>query len=344
MPYWISYKWYMPSTLLEYKWEYPLYLLGIPVILILFLFKQTLFSARIQRYEVAFLKKNLLKNNWAHYAHHMLQLPLLLCIVNALIALARPQLVDEKVEITSKVLDLYVLFDVSESMQIQDLHPSRIEAAKRILQKFISAHSHYRTGIIIFASDAYCLSPATLDRSALLEQVQHINSQMLEHTGTAIGNAIGMAVNKLSESNSVSKIALLLTDGENNSGMIDPITAAKLAYAANIKVYCIGLGKEGEVKLGTDSTGNPIMIQSHLDEPLLKQIAEITHAKYFRATDNHTLNEIFTTIEKLEKHEIVETRFKDTKDYYIVYLRWSCLFLLLWMVMKTSNLNNYLQD
>jgi len=146
------------------------------------------------------------------------------------------------------------------------------------------------------------------------------------------------------ESDSKSKVLILLSDGDNNAGNIDPETAAKLANAYDIKIYTIAIGKEGKVPYGKDFFGRTRYIENSMDVTGLKQIAEIGEGKFYRATDNQALEEVFSLIDEYEKAEIKETRYKDTKDYYDVYLKWAIVFFLLWMLTKSTYISNVLVD
>jgi Ca-activated chloride channel family protein len=231
-------------------------------------------------------------------------------------------------------------------MKLEDLRPNRLDAAREVANKFIAGRNSDRIGLVVFAGDAYSLSPLTNDHELVKQYLKEINFSMIENAGTSIGNAIGVAINRLHESDSDrgSKVIILMSDGENTAGILDPITAAKLAYAYNIKIYTVGIGKEGEVSFGRDSTGRKMTVKSHLDETLLRKIAEQTRGNYYRAINNNALSEVFLTINKLEKGKIVESRFKDTRDYYHIYLSWSIFFFLCWMLLKNTFLNNFLED
>jgi Ca-activated chloride channel family protein len=167
---------------------------------------------------------------------------------------------------------------------------------------------------------------------------------MIETKGTAIGSALAVSINRMRESDSKSKVCILLSDGESNAGNIDPITAAKLAAVHNIKIYTIIAGRQGLVPFKTDFFGNPRMIESMVDETTMRKIAEIGSGQFFRAEDDRALAQVWATIDQYEKAEIKETRFKNTTDFYYVYLLWGMCFLLLWLLLKSTFLNNVLQD
>jgi Ca-activated chloride channel family protein len=155
---------------------------------------------------------------------------------------------------------------------------------------------------------------------------------------------LGVGINRLRESESSSKVMILLSDGDNTAGNIDPITAAELAHAYDIKIYSIGIGQEGRVPHGTNIFGQRNYVESSLDETTLRQIAKIGEGQFYRASDNEALQAVFDRIDTYEKAEIKESRYKDTTDYYPVYLRWALLLFILWLLLKSTFLSNVLQD
>ena len=169
-------------------------------------------------------------------------------------------------------------------------------------------------------------------------------SKLIESSGTAIGSALAVATNRMQESDSKSKVLILLSDGDNNAGNLDPITAAKLAQAYGIKIYSIGIGKEGRVPFGKDFFGRTNYEENILDETTLRKIAEIGEGEFFRVSNNRALEEVFSRIDRMEKAEIKETRFKDTTDYYTIYLKWAIIFFLMWLLLKSTFVTNVLQD
>jgi len=197
---------------------------------------------------------------------------------------------------------------------------------------------------VIFSGEAYSLAPLTLDYDLLEKYIEDINFEMIENRGTAIGSALAVGTNRMRESNSKSKVLILLSDGDNTAGNIDPITAAELAHAYGIKIYTIAIGKEGRVPFGTDFFGRTRYVENTLDETNLRKIAEIGEGEFFRVSDNQALENVFELIDTYEKAEIKETRFRDTTDFYVVYLRWALALLLLWMALKSTFMANVLQD
>ena len=260
------------------------------------------------------------------------------------VAMARPQKTNEKVEQWTEGIDIMLAIDISQSMQIEDFVPNRLESAKEVARDFISGRVQDRIGIVVFSGDAFSLAPLTTDYELLNNYLDEINFEMIENRGTAIGSALGVVTNRMSESESKSKVCILLSDGDNTAGNIDPITAAQLANANDIKIYTIIVGKEGLVPFGKDYFGRPHMVENTVDESTMKKIAEIGTGKFFRVTDNEALKEVFEKIDQYEKAEIKETRFRDTSDFYFVYLQWGILFILLWLLLKSTFINNVLVD
>jgi Ca-activated chloride channel family protein len=259
-------------------------------------------------------------------------------------ALARPQRTNEKVEQWTEGIDIMIALDISQSMQIGDFLPNRLEAAKQVARNFIDGRVQDRIGLVVFSGDAFSLSPLTTDYDLLKSYLDEINFEMIENRGTAIGSALAVVTNRMSESETKSKVCILLSDGDNTAGNIDPITAAELAEAYGIKIYTIVVGKEGLVPFGKDFFGRPNMIENTIDESTMRKIAEIGSGEFFRAADNQALQQVFAKIDQYEKAEIKETRFKDTSDYYFIYLQWGIACFLLWLLLKSTFITNVLQD
>jgi Ca-activated chloride channel family protein len=234
--------------------------------------------------------------------------------------------------------------DISQSMLIEDFEPNRLTAAKEVAREFIKGRLQDRIGIVVFSGDAFSLAPLTTDYRLLNSYLDDISFEMIESRGTAIGSALAVVTNRMRESKSKSKVCILLSDGDNTAGNIDPITSAELAAAYDIKIYTIIVGQEGMVPFGKDYFGRPNMVENTIDETTMRKIAEIGAGEFFRVTDNEALKSVFSRIDQYEKAEIQETRFKDTSDYYFVYLKWAILFFLLWLLLKSTFLSNALQD
>jgi Ca-activated chloride channel family protein len=260
------------------------------------------------------------------------------------IALARPQTTNEQVEQWSEGIDIMMVIDISESMQIQDFKPNRLESAKEVALSFVKGRFQDRIGLVVFSGDAYSRSPLTTDYELLNTYIRDINFDLIENRGTAIGSALAVGINRLRESNSKSKVMILLSDGDNTAGNIDPITAAKLAAAYNITIYTIAIGKEGKVPFGQDFFGRTRYVENTLDETNLREIAKIGSGNFYRVSDRQALERVFKEIDALEKAEIKETRYKDTTDYYYIYLKWAIVIFLIWLALKTTFVTNLLLD
>ena len=230
-------------------------------------------------------------------------------------------------------------------MQIEDFKPNRLEAAKRTARTFIEGRQQDRIGLVIFSGDAYSLSPLTTDYELLYKFIdEEIDFGKIENRGTAIGSAIAVGTNRMRESDAASKVMILLSDGDNTAGNIDPITAAELAAAYDIKIYTIGIGKEGKVPFGKDFFGRPNYVENTLNETTLREIAKIGSGQFYRVSDNQALVNVFGLIDEYEKAEIKETRYKNTTDFYSIYLNWGIIFFLLYLLSKSTFISNILED
>ena len=240
------------------------------------------------------------------YKYYILHVPFILrLIVLALliIILARPQSSDNCS--TSKVegIDIMMAVDISGSMLAEDFKPNRIEAAKAVGAEFISARENDNIGLVVFSGESFSQSPLTTDKATLINMLSLVNVEMITENGTAIGLGLANAVNRIKDSQAKSKVIILLTDGSNNTGEIDPIMAAELAKAFDIKVYTIGVGTNGQAPYPfmTAFGIKRQLVNVDIDEDILQRISNMTNGKYFRATDNKSLKNIYDEIDKLEK-------------------------------------------
>ena len=340
---WYSFEWFMPETLLSFTWDKPLFLYLILAIPFLFLTRWLIRYRVNQKLPVALTLRDL-KVSPSTIIRFLPDMLLMFALTLMLIALARPQRTNEKVEQWTEGIDIMVAIDISQSMQIEDFSPNRLIAAKDVARNFIDGRLQDRIGIVVFSGDAFSLSPLSTDYELLKAYLNEIDFEMIENRGTAIGSALGVVTNRMRESRSKSKVCILLSDGDSNAGNIDPITAAELAAAYGIKIYTIIIGKEGLVPFGKDFFGRPNMIENTVDETNMRKIASIGGGEFFRAEDKQALQRVFERIDQYEKAEIKETRFKDTSDYYYQYLNWGILLLLIWIFSKSTFINNVLQD
>jgi Ca-activated chloride channel family protein len=238
----------------------------------------------------------------------------LLAIVAIVVALARPRIVDVSSRTkTNKGIDIVMAIDISGSMLAKDLKPNRLDALKKVAGDFIKGRPNDRIGLVLYAGESYTKTPITSDKSIVIGSLSEVKYDNRISDGTAIGMGLATAVNRLKDSKAKSKVIILLTDGVNNSGTIDPKIASELALNFGIKVYTIGLGTNGMAlsPIGIRSNGRFVFdrVKVEIDEKLLKDISKKTSGKYFRATDNKKLKEIYSEINKLEKTEVEEFKF-----------------------------------
>lgn len=340
---WYSIRWFSPSTLQGFTWENIPFLYALLAVPFLFIARWAFRHYFNQKLPVALVKSDL-KNSPLTWIRIVPELILALVLILLLTALARPQKTNEKVEQWTEGIDIMLAIDISQSMQIEDFQPNRLEAAKDVARDFIKGRIQDRIGIVVFSGDAFSLAPLTTDYDLLNSYLNDISFDMIESRGTAIGSALAVVTNRMRESESKSKVCILLSDGDNTAGNIDPITSAELAAAYEIKMYTIIVGQEGMVPFGKDYFGRPNMVENTIDETTMRKIADIGSGEFFRVTDNEALKNVFNRIDQYEKAEIKETRFKDTADYYYIYLQWAVVFLILWLFLKSTFLANILQD
>lgn len=340
---WFSTRWFTMAQFESYDWESFDWIYGIFAIPVIFLIRWLIIYQFRQKLPIA-LKEKDLKNDPISFFRFLPAVFFSIALALILVALARPQSTNEEVEQWSEGIDIMLTIDISESMQIEDFRPNRLEAAKAVARDFVAGRFQDRIGLVVFSGDAYSRSPLTTDYELLNTYIDDISFDLIESRGTAIGSALAVSTNRLRESESESKVLILLSDGDNTAGNIDPITAAKLAYAHGIRIYTIAIGKEGRVPYGKDFFGRPNYIDSYLDETTLREIAKIGEGNFYRVSNNSALAEVFSEIDQLEKAEIKETRYKDTTDYYVIYLNWAVVFLLLWLITKSTFMANVLVD
>lgn len=340
---WYDLSWFNPSMLRSFTWEQPVFLWLIALVPLLFVLRWAIRYYFNQKLPVAVSTRDL-KSSPANLVRLLPEFLMIFVCALLLTALARPQKTNEKVEQFTEGIDIMIALDISQSMQIEDFQPNRLESAKKVALDFINGRIQDRIGLVVFSGDAFSLAPLTTDYDLLRSYVKDINFEMIDNRGTAIGSALAVVTNRMRESETKSKVCILLSDGDNTAGNIDPITAAELASAYGIKIYTIVVGREGLVPYGKDFFGRPNMIENTVDETTMRRIADIGGGQFFRATDDRALASVFDRIDQFEKAEIKETRFKDTSDYYFVYLQWAACFFLLWLLLKSTFISNVLQD
>lgn len=266
-----------------------------------------------------------------------------LCFILLVVVLARPQSSESWTEGEVEGIDIMLAMDVSTSMLAMDFEPNRVEAARKVASEFVARQKHDNIGLTIFSGEAFTQCPLTTDHSALLQMFTNITCDLpisgVIEDGTAIGMGIANAINRLKDSHAKSKIIILLTDGSNNVGEISPLTAAEMAKTLGIRVYTIGVGTNGTARYPYPLPGGGVQYMNmpvEIDTKVLKEIANITKGKFYRAKNNDELSRIYTDISKLEKSRINVTNYSKSYEYYQPFLLWAIIFLILEILLRIT--------
>lgn len=355
---WYSLHWFSPAQWQQFRMANPLALYLIPACLILFIIRYYLHRSAQQRLnlslgqlQVSGISRNAVRGyqSWISWLRYLLPLSVFLGVSSLLIALARPQIVREKRDVQSEGIDIMLAIDISGSMSETDLPPSRLAAARRVAELFVNSRKNDRIGLVVFAGEAFSLCPLTTDYGLLKQYIHSLNTQMIRTSGTAIGDALARCINRMTDrfvtqttdttqTNTAStnptrsKIIILLSDGDNTAGNLDPLTAARLAKVFMIRLYTIAVGRLVGSQAGT------------VDEGTLKTIAATGNGSFFRATDTGRLRAVFAQINRLEKAPVRVRVFEDIQDYYRIYLYWGISFLLVALLLKNTIFSNVLED
>jgi len=279
--------------------------------------------------------------SWKVYLRHVPFILRMAIIALLIVVLARPQSTNSWQNSSTEGIDIMLALDISTSMRAEDLKPNRLEAAKDVAASFINGRPNDNIGLVVFAGESFTQCPLTTDHTVLLNLFKDIQMGMIED-GTAIGLGLANAVSRIKDSQAISKVIILLTDGVNNMGEIAPVTAAEIAKTFGIRVYTIGVGTQGtapypfQTPLGMQYRNIPVEI----DEPVLKQISAITGAQYFRATDNASLKAIYSEIDQLEKTKISVQQFSKKQEEYKMLAIWIFILLLFEILLRNTLLRN----
>jgi Ca-activated chloride channel family protein len=272
-----------------------------------------------------------LSSSWKVWLRHVLFGLKLIALALLVIVLARPQSSNNWENISTQGIDIVIALDISGSMLAQDFKPDRLEASKEVAEEFIAGRPDDRIGLVVFSGESFTQCPLTTDHSVLINLFKDVKSGMVED-GTAIGVGLANAVTRLKDSEAISKVIILLTDGVNNRGPVDPITAAEIAKTFGIRVYTIGVGSRGKAlsPVGIYPNGQYAWdyVDVEIDEETLQQIADITDGKYFRATDNNKLRQIYYEIDQLEKSKINVKEFSRKEEEYFPFAMIAFILLL----------------
>ena len=314
-------------------------LLALPLAIVWYIFKNQKQTAELK---ISTLKGFKLTSSLLPKLKHGLFVLRLLALALLITALARPQSVDVSTKTkTTRGIDIVMAIDVSASMLAKDLSPNRLEALKKVASEFIKGRPNDRIGLVEYAGESYTKTPITSDKAIVLRSLSSIKYNNIIEGGTAIGMGLATSVNRLKDSKAKSKVIILLTDGVNNSGFIDPKIASELAVEYGIKVYTIGLGTNGMAlsPVAIDPRTGDFQyarIQVEIDEVLLKEIANVTGGKYFRATNNKKLEEIYEEINKLEKTDVEEFKFYNYDEKYRPLVILAGILLLIELLLRNT--------
>jgi Ca-activated chloride channel homolog len=326
---WYSFNWFSAATLRKFEWANPYFFWLFLLIPVLFFLKWVFKSQRKQSLVLSVSNLSFQASLFV-WLRYLVPFFYILGIVCLIFALARPQLVNQNKEKYAEGIDIALAIDISDSMLAKDLQPNRLEAAKNIGKEFVEGRANDRIALVAFAGETTTLSPLTTDYDLLKEYLNSLNTSLIKTSGTAIGMALSSCINKLRDVPSKSKIAIIISDGDNTTGAIAPEIAIELAKTFGIRVYTIAIGK---------NSGEEV-----IDEKTLKMLAEKADGQFFRATDNDALSKIFSRINLLEKTMFKDQGIKDVSDYYYIYLNWSILFFLISLFLKFTFLGNILED
>ncbi len=291
-------------------------LLLIPALIVWYWFRQSKSKADIRISSTGPFSGT--KKTARQYFYHSLFVIRILVIALIILALARPQSSLSRQDVTIEGIDIVMAIDISGSMRAEDLKPNRLEAAKQVASKFIDGRPNDRVGLVVFSGETFTQVPLTTDHTVLKNMFREIKSGMIED-GTAIGDGLATAVTRLKDSKAISKVIILLTDGVNNMGALDPLSAAEIAKLYGIRIYTIGVGSLGTAPYPVN-TAFGVQYQNmevEIDEDLLKEVASLTDGRYFRATNNKKLEEIYQYIDELEKSKIDVTEFHRKSEEFI---------------------------
>ena len=292
------------------------FLLVIPLLVVYYIWRGKYLYSEMQYSHSGFIRN--VKKSFRLYLLHLPFFLRMLVLALIIIALARPQSTSRTQDITIEGIDIVVALDISGSMLAEDFKPNRMEAAKETALEFVNMRPGDRIGLTIFSGESFTMVPLTTDHELLKDMLRTVHTGMVED-GTAIGDGLAIAINRLRESNAISKVIILLTDGINNTGVIDPLTAAEIAEIYNIRVYTVGVGSSGPVPYPFQT---PFGVQYRdveipVDEPLLQEMSEMTGGLYFWADNQAALSEIYKEIDQLERSKIDVIEFARKSDEYL---------------------------
>ena len=308
-------------------------LIIIPLLIVWYIFNCNKQQAYLRFSDTGFFDK--LPKSWKAYLRHIVFALEIIALSLFIVALARPQSSSKNQKINIEGIDIVLAMDISSSMLAADLKPDRLEASKAVASDFVNGRPGDRMGLVVFSGETFTQVPLTTDHGMMLNMLKDMKCGMLED-GTAIGDGLASAINRLKDSEAISKVVILLTDGDNNAGSIDPATAAEMAKLYGIRVYTIGAGTRGMAPypVQTFSGIKYQQVPVNINEELLQQIADETGGKYFRAETKEKLQQIYDEIDKMERSKIEVNEFKRLHEEFYPLVFWGLLALVLSLILK----------
>jgi len=314
-------------------------LLLVPVMIAFYILKQQKASASLRLPGLrAFVKSG---STFRNYLRHLLFALRVIAVILIIVVIARPQTTNRFQDVSTEGIDIMLALDISGSMLARDFKPDRLEASKDVATEFISGRPYDRIGLVVFSGESFTQCPLTTDHAVLINLLRQVQSGMIED-GTAIGMGLATAINRIKDSEAKSKVIILLTDGVNNRGEIAPATAAGIAETFGIRVYTIGVGSQGmapypvQTPFGTEFQNLPVEI----DEGILREIAQETGGKYYRATDNNKLVQVYNEIDKLEKSKIDVRQYTRKDEKYLLPAIFACCLIILELFVRNTLFRN----
>lgn len=323
----------------SFEFASPYFLLGliiIPILTIWYVFRCNKQQAYVRFSDTGFFNK--LPRSWRSYLRHSIFILEIAALSLFIIALARPQSSSKNKKVNIEGIDIVLAMDISSSMLARDLKPDRLEASKAVASNFVEGRPGDRMGLIVFSGETFTQVPLTTDHAMMLNMLKDMKCGMLED-GTAIGDGLASAVSRLKDSEAISKVVILLTDGDNNAGSITPATAAEMAKLFGIRVYTIGAGTRGTAPYPVQTPFGGVQYQQvpvKINETLLQQIADETGGKYFRAESKESLQKIYDEIDKMERSKIEVNEFQRLHEEFYPFVIWGLILLVLSFLLKNT--------
>ena len=311
-------------------------LIIIPILIIWYIFNCNRQQAYVRFSDTGFFNK--LPNSWRVYLRHIVFVLEIAALSLFIVALARPQSSSKNQKVNIEGIDIVLAMDISSSMLAADLKPDRLEASKAVASDFVLGRPGDRMGLIVFSGETFTQVPLTTDHAMMLNMLRDMKCGMLED-GTAIGDGLASAVSRLKDSEAISKVVILLTDGDNNAGSIDPMTAAEMAKLFGIRVYTIGAGTRGTAPYPVQTPFGGVKYQQvevNINDALLQQIADETGGKYFRAESKEKLQQIYDEIDKMERSKIEVNEYKRLHEEFYPFVICGLILLVLSFILKNT--------